>query len=98
MKMQDFNFSVKFMKVLRQVIQEEMDKRHNIRIAIVVSWDRTARTCQIYFPEAPDNIVTVNMGAYQPRIAGQKVRVERFKNDWFLTDMLDQGGYYYTTF
>jgi hypothetical protein len=94
--MKDYSFSVKFIEVIRSIVRAEMDKRHKVRIATVVSYDRTAMTCFVQFVEAPDTPVKVAMNAVQPKAVGQRVRVELMDGDWLLTHVLSSGAYYST--
>jgi len=79
---------------MRLIIRDEVEKMQVVRIATVDSWDRVNLDCFVTFIEAPAVVVKVNMGAVQPRVVGQKCRVERYGKDWFLTHMIDQGAYY----
>ena len=103
MQFKDNAFSIKFMKVVREIVRQELEKIHKVRIVTVDSIDRTASTCYVTFVEAPNAApIRVKMGAVQPRQSGQIVRIESYDGDWFVTTMLadpsgdaDNSGAYY---
>lgn len=91
----EYSYSIKFIELIRDLIRSEMTKRHNVRFAEVVSFDRDAFTCFVQFVESSGVSVQVAMGAVQPGAAGQIVRVESFDGDWFLTDVLGGEAHFY---
>ena len=89
MQLKDNAFSIKFLNVIREIVRQELDKVHKVRIVTVTSIDRAAHTCYVSFVEAPEAApIKVKMGAVQPRQTGQIVRIEKYDGDWFVTTML----------
>ena len=85
---EDYKVALEAREVFQALILETLEeKRPGYRYATVASINRTARTATVTYPEGGDP-ATVAMGAVQPSVVGQVVRIEGRLGDKFIADVM----------
>jgi hypothetical protein len=86
--MADQAYAMKFRDLIRTLVVAELERaRPKYRYATVVTIDRVNRRATVrYQPSDPP--FTVNMGAVQPSAVGQRVRIDGYQGDRFISDVL----------
>lgn len=86
--LQDFAFSLELRDIIRELVEEEIDKqRPRYRYAVVSTIDRPNRKCDVVYTGDVDP-VTVSMGSLQPATTGQRVRIEGIGTDKYIADVI----------
>lgn len=81
-------YGMEMRDVLKRMVRKEIDStRPRYRYAKVQSIDRVTRRCDVVYTGETE-AVRVNMGATQPSVAGQTVRIEGIGTDKYIADVL----------
>lgn len=84
----DISFATKLRDIVIEFARREVQRFHPpASYGQVVSFDRRGLTASVLFPGATEP-VNVRMGAVQPQVEGQKVRVCPKNGDLFLEDVI----------
>jgi hypothetical protein len=84
----DYPTALRFRDIVQSMVSSQIEKdRPRYKYAVVKSIDRPNYKCTVRFPgETVD--VTVNMGALQPNVINQVVRVDGLASDRFIADVM----------
>lgn len=88
MGLTDFSFSMQMRDTIARIAEETVNRiRPRYRYGIVDSIDRPNRKCGVVYTGDAAAVI-VSMGAIQPSVEGQIVRIEGIGTDKFITDVL----------
>lgn len=88
MSFNEYDYALKFRNVVKQICTAEIDKiRPRLQYATVDTIDRVNRKCTVTYPGDVQS-VPVNMGAIQPALTGQVVRINGVMGDRFIEDVM----------
>lgn len=87
----DLSFAASLRDIIKSISGREARKHHPTpRYAQVVGFNRRGLTCSVLFPDSVKPL-SIKMGAVQPQVVGQVVRVSPVNGDLFLEDVIGPG-------